>query len=435
VVRIEKDSWTLVADEQQQYACQDCPAKCCRFPWKITINQAEFERYREIPWVQARFQQENVDFIPKEGGYELPRVLKSDGGGGCIFLDADNLCGLQKQMGHEVLPVTCQTYPFSFVSQGPSLQEATIYSNTSFFCNAILYNYGEPITGLLDEKYRQNRTTGVPFLPDSLTLGGIPLAKPVYLILSDYLQSLFERTDLPVTSALMQANQLLHGLVASHLAQSQIDEPALRQAIATTTETPAEPNCETNGFTGRVLIAILLSYVALDSLFKAEGKAYGSKAGESVAQKVKYAQLLLQIIQEKGQVEFWNLPKPVGLSAAKAVRINEADPLFQVEMRRFYSHLFQSKIFFAQKKDLLGILFSLATNYASILRLARYAAYAHDRQQAKIEDFKEAIGCSAFFMQHQGQSQTALKKGERLIMDLLAARAGTFERVLFCESY
>lgn len=286
----------MVANDQQQYACQDCPAKCCRFPWKITLSQANFETYRATPWIQERLAKEKVEFLPKGTGYELPRVFKADGDAGCLFLDEDNLCSIQKHLGHEALPQTCQIYPFAFVGQAQPAVDATIYPSTSFFCKSILYNYGEPLSGILDGKYQQEVEMGrISVLPDSLLLGSIPIAKPAYLRLSDHIQSLLQREDVPVAALLLNAMQLLRQLLFTGISQSEIELSAVEKGISAMAEPSLLPVEQPNGFTGRVLIAMSLSYLALDSLYKPEGKVYGGEAKESLSYKLKYTSLLFHL--------------------------------------------------------------------------------------------------------------------------------------------
>jgi lysine-N-methylase len=421
----------IVTDNTQKYSCQDCPAKCCRFPWKITISEVEAVRYRATPWLQARLDKENVDFLPKGTGYELPRVLMSNGAAGCVFLDPDNLCSIQKQLGHEAIPVACQTYPFEF-AHNRAPDNPTVYPSTSFFCKSIIENYGTSIDEIIPAKLTLKEANNqVLSLPDFLTLRGKAISRSNYLMLADRLEQLFRGTDLPVKQVLLRANQELLRLATVSSSQNEIDERAVRGAFAEDAWKPAILPTERNAFTGRVLIAIGLSGIALDFLYKDKGKAYGAKGGES-SPTLKYARFLLQLIQEKGNVEFWDIPKPVNLRAAKAVRIDENNPVFQAQLMRFYTQLFRSKILFVQKPDLVQMMLSLAVSYSSILRLACYEAYGHDRQEVELSDFTEAIGICALSLQHQARLDHPLKKAERAIMDMLVVRPGVFERVLFC---
>jgi len=94
------------------FSCEKC-GTCCRNDWQITVDEATFRRNAQM---FARLGQEAVflsAFIPiKNGGGlgEYAYIAKQQNGA-CWFLDTNQLCSLQKEVGHDHLDAVCQTYP------------------------------------------------------------------------------------------------------------------------------------------------------------------------------------------------------------------------------------------------------------------------------------------------------------------------------------
>ena len=81
-----------------------CNARCCK-GWTISIDKKTLEQYS-----QAQDAQDitcHIKFEPKLKA----NVVTLDKRGFCPFLDADNLCRIQKTHGEEFLSTTCATYP------------------------------------------------------------------------------------------------------------------------------------------------------------------------------------------------------------------------------------------------------------------------------------------------------------------------------------
>jgi lysine-N-methylase len=430
----------IVFDEEQRYKCQNCPARCCRFSWGIPISREESQRYHQTPWIVEHLRQYNTDFVPLGDAFQLPRVQLPDGDYGCVFLDSDNLCMIQKQAGHEFIPATCQTYPFGFVKkQEPVSGNTTLYPLTSYFCPSVLQNYGEPLTELVQPlaQRHQAKNLVVP-LPDAITLGHLKLEQDTYLAFSDWLLGLLKREDVSIPQALLQARLLLVELLTRLADQTVLTPDALEntiQALPPVENTPL-PEVPRNSFAGRTLIAtrILLSTRQFSEISQSaqNGKPPGKL--QTWNRTLQEKKLLAQIIEEKGEIAFWDQPVSIDMRQAKLVKV-DLGPVMEADLKRYFRHLVQSQQIFLQSDNLLKVLFMLACSYPGILRMTRYVAYTYGRSVAQPEDLKAAIGYLDAAYTNQARQSNMRMSAQEVILDFLSAMNGTFERVLLSESY
>ena len=95
----------------QNFRCisSECEDTCCQ-GWGVPIDRATYEKYEAVETLKPHVgtlivlnskQPTNAHFAT------IP--LKANAT--CSFLDADKLCGIQKQLGAAMLSVTCATYP------------------------------------------------------------------------------------------------------------------------------------------------------------------------------------------------------------------------------------------------------------------------------------------------------------------------------------
>lgn len=429
----------MVYDSAQQYACTDCPARCCRFPWHIDVTQEEVDRCKSIPWIAERLAAHNLDFVEQEkGSYGMPRAQLKDGGYGCVFLDEDNRCSIHKAEGHTLLPKTCRNYPFRFVENPAqnSSETAVVFPVVSPFCTSILHNFGEALGNVVVAKYTDQKAEGVVMsLPDSIVFCGATMPKAVYLQLADWLASLFETERFSVAEALWRGRMALSVLLTSNPAQEPINNDLLEQAIAEAMNQPAWDSgaaIQGSRMSSQVLVAITLFPMLLVS----ELDAYRNTSNKRTWRvRLKQAGLILQLLFDKGTVSLWGTPNPVDFKAAKAVKMDECTPEMQAEIRRYFYNVFLNKQLLVSDQDFLRTYFSYGIMYAVILRLSRYVAYANGRTQVSLDDLKEGIGYATLTEGHKSRIQkTGLSEVSRLIFENLAYFAQTFQRLLVCES-
>ncbi len=95
-----------------------CEESCCQ-GWGITIDRATFDRYTQVPEIAARIgglKAGQPDLRPAILVRLEPTVIDHARiqllpSGLCPFLEADKLCGIQKQHGEAYLPEVCANYP------------------------------------------------------------------------------------------------------------------------------------------------------------------------------------------------------------------------------------------------------------------------------------------------------------------------------------
>ncbi len=99
-----------VFDESANFTCRGCTA-CCDQPWRTSIeadkahrlDQHDFSAYPQLR--NVRFYREPAD--GREGVYDLAKGE----GTKCLFLDADGLCIIHKELGPQAKPNMCRQFP------------------------------------------------------------------------------------------------------------------------------------------------------------------------------------------------------------------------------------------------------------------------------------------------------------------------------------
>lgn len=432
-------SASLIFDENQHYACQNCPARCCRFPWKITLSQEEEEKIRGFQWVNERLASFKVDFIPFGETRCIPRVEYRPDDMGCLFLDTDNLCLLQKQEGHEALPKTCQAFPFAFLqeSETPQASAKQTFTATNFFCPSILNNNGNAMAEVVTQRFQQPDTgKEVADLPPTIMLSpGTTLSQKAYLIWSRHIEQQFAKPE-PIPKILLNLRQTLSDMLLALEGGNAIDDINLTSYLS---EDPAKETTSTQAIPRGTIVGRIM--VTLGLLHAVSNKPKQQHQQQSPLKlcghqgKLKAAVYLLNLIKETGTIHLWDIPNDISMTAARKVSIPEHSEAFQSELRRYYRSLFLSKRIWLLEQPLPKTLLMLAASYATILRLTRYIAYSQGHSEATLQDLREAIGFSTLML--QGKTRMEISPIEQLlekITDQLALFENTFERVLFCES-
>jgi lysine-N-methylase len=100
-------------------ACEDT---CCK-DWGVPIDRSTYEKYRSSEVLKPHLGTLIVlnTGAPTSSDYaRIPLTAQSS----CPFLDGDSLCGIQKQLGAEMLSVTCATYPRAASKRGAETENA-----------------------------------------------------------------------------------------------------------------------------------------------------------------------------------------------------------------------------------------------------------------------------------------------------------------------
>jgi hypothetical protein len=269
-------------------------------------------------------------------------------------------------------------------------------------------------------------------LPDSIVFSGAEMPKAVYLQLVDWLESLFQTDRFFVAEALWRGRLALSALLASNPMQQPITKEQVDEAIADALNQKAPDMVRGGSMISQVLIAITLFPMLLVS----ELDAYRNTSKErSFMVRLKQSGLILQLLFGKGHISLWGTPRPVDLSAAQSVRLDETRPDMQSEMKRYFRNVFLNKQLLVSDHDFMRTYFSYGVMYALILRLSRYIAYANSRSEVSVDDLKEGIGYATLTEGHKSRLQkTGITGVTSLILENLAYFELTFQRMLTCES-
>jgi len=123
--------------DQQRFSC-NCCARCCR---SFIVAVYPHER-QEIQALRNWPSELRVDrlFVRSRSAGRLGYGLAKRADGGCVFLDSDNLCLIQKQHGPEAKPLACRLYPFVLTPFAGSLGVGL-----RFDCPAVCTNQGQTL--------------------------------------------------------------------------------------------------------------------------------------------------------------------------------------------------------------------------------------------------------------------------------------------------
>lgn len=129
----------------EDFVCGMC-GQCCRNDWQVTLNQENYERNREYFYKTGRkgeFQQVFIPIRGRKSPGEFAYVAKSPLGG-CWFLNEQNLCRLQCEVGPTALDIVCQTFP-----RYPMNTARGVELTLSFSCTKVLETVGNLIDPLM----------------------------------------------------------------------------------------------------------------------------------------------------------------------------------------------------------------------------------------------------------------------------------------------
>lgn len=432
------------ADKDQKFACQECPAKCCRYPWNIIVTQAEYEQYMATDWMVQKLREENVEITAVKNNYSLPRTRKADGDLACVFLTDDNMCSVQVKEGHDFLPYTCQSYPFRFTAQAPKVgegEETTApHGRLSFFCRSIQQNYGEPVGQKLKFKYKKAREAGrIEFLPTSSELGKqLTLPDSTYTIISVALTHLFENPSVPVADALWQGRCLLEHLIDEHEPGSMASVVSVKKVLDAYAPEKVRPQLSelpAGTMIGKTVLALKL----FNNIFYAMQDDFPKHPTIDLKKmngKVLLLKVFMDLLMEQGEYPYWGLPKWVNMNAVKQMKVDEDRPEFQALLRRYYQQFFSSNSLFGVQADVLKGYFILGVTYPYILRVARFNAFANDRDTVTEADLIEAMGyadllCDSISVRTKN---TFIFEMKEKILTLIAFRLESFAKVLRSEA-
>jgi lysine-N-methylase len=100
-------------------ACEDT---CCK-DWELPVDKATYEKYRTVEALKPHLGSLIVLNTKTQTDSDFARIPLSTNRK-CTFLDGEQMCGIQRQLGAEMLSVTCQTYPRAILRASGEREEA-----------------------------------------------------------------------------------------------------------------------------------------------------------------------------------------------------------------------------------------------------------------------------------------------------------------------
>ena len=146
-------------DDEVRFECGSCAA-CCRQPWLIYVEEEKRGPIEAFDWAakypqlahRAPLTQAQVN------GRQVPVLAKKDSGE-CVFLDADHLCIIHKELGYQAKPAICRRFPH-YAASMPDAERIS----ANFGCPAVQAGRGPA----LEEKRRDILST----IPASKSVSG-----------------------------------------------------------------------------------------------------------------------------------------------------------------------------------------------------------------------------------------------------------------------
>jgi len=87
----------------------ECEDNCCK-DWAVPVDQTTYEKYSKVEAMKPHLGTLIVLNTKRQTRSDYARISR-DSQSKCAFLDGERMCGIQKQLGAEMLSATCATYP------------------------------------------------------------------------------------------------------------------------------------------------------------------------------------------------------------------------------------------------------------------------------------------------------------------------------------
>ena len=155
-------------DGALQYVCAECTALCCRgHGYGGSLK-------REMPVLLSAYPKLGASVVSRRGSM---LTLSTPAGSGCVFLDDDNRCRIEKEHGKDLKPGVCMLFPFNKFFR----IENIIVVTPHFLCPLRMQVPARPgevegshakveaavyASGLLDPEYISTHTTSLTLHPE-----------------------------------------------------------------------------------------------------------------------------------------------------------------------------------------------------------------------------------------------------------------------------
>lgn len=406
---------TLQFNSNQRFSCRDCPARCCRLPVAISLNQDEIKRYIKQDWVRSRVGEKGIRLI--ENGIvptrEAAGILQ------CIFLDDDELCSMQKQFDHGFLPQTCQSFPFGFVSD----ERGQLITQLSFVCPSVRDGYGELLT-LSRVKQKLSEKGGSERMSKAMaTRHGKILSQTQYMKIVARWQEATARV-LHEGTIMLLLSQLYDWTKAFEDALTTPEEKPTDTEVAQAID--AADRIAVKGFdlrtTSSFQVRMLHSYILGGLSYPARVVFKHRLDKPSAWQKLMALWTKAKWLVGRGTVDLLYVSNPVNLSnvnhVARFIGTDTAKPIIKL-----LNTVLERRQIFRDPRHLMEILIDMALATVTISHYARCRAASENRTSVNDIDVQEGISIAELALLGHAAQRHAGKFMKQTRRTLIGARA------------
>lgn len=176
----------LKADYYDQFKCigSRCQISCCNYNWSIYLDKTTYQKYKKFSSIGKKVNSDytrklrtSIELNPTSTNStnygrikhiidERAFIIESDAYTAtecvCPFTQHDNLCDLQTNFGHDMLSLTCKTFPRN-LNHVFEEYEQTLTTECEAVC-ALLYEIKEPL------KFKRQKVRLDPNIPVNKTI-------------------------------------------------------------------------------------------------------------------------------------------------------------------------------------------------------------------------------------------------------------------------
>lgn len=112
-MKMKTNNRVLIPKYMKEFTCigSECEDSCC-IGWQVTLDRKTFKAYRNLRDSQlSKSLQQGMKRIKNDASEENYGSFIMDQNGRCPMLNEQNLCGIQLNVGEDMLSPTCSTYP------------------------------------------------------------------------------------------------------------------------------------------------------------------------------------------------------------------------------------------------------------------------------------------------------------------------------------
>jgi Fe-S-cluster containining protein len=370
------------------FTCRSC-GDCCRGEWLIGVDDAAHARLKDTDWARldpALGSGEKFTRLPLPLASGERMTFARAPSGGCVFLSAENRCGIHSHLGYDAKPQVCREFPYHFVDTPDG-----IAAGLSFACSAVLHHQGLPLaeqaSAVADVAAGSAR---IAKLPDPIVLySGVDIDWPRYRAIEDGLLAILGDRTVPFPNALL-AGSLLVALAVSLTRLEQRPSQEARQTLlgglADLARDRYRPLIEP-ALTVTPRARGSLAYLALLVTWLQFSRAKTSRVGLVLALYRNYFALR----RPSGRMpDLLGDGAPMEIAAVARVRFAADDPAVADFLREYWRHVIVRKTLTPMHGVFRGY-HTMLTLYALMKWIAKQRAFREGRAAPTLDDVRAAV--------------------------------------------